>query len=290
VLIFKLIRASRPVTLTASIVPVIVGTVIANNYVSSIDVTFIFLILFSAIFLQIASNYFNDSIDFIKGADTSERLGPQRLSSTGNINPNTLLKAGSFCLIIALILGIPLVIKSGLPIFLIGVSSIFFAYLYTGGPKPLAYLGLGEVFAFLYFGVLAVSGTTFILTDNWVFESFIKGTQVGAFATALIGVNNFRDINQDIVANKFTLAARFGQTFQKNLVILFLILPLIVEAFSLIFGLHIKNSFFTFYFLLLNLSIVIKFFSAKPSKECNKFLGLISLAEILFCLGVFLDY
>ncbi len=209
------ILAARPRTLGAAVVPVLAGAALAFG-AGSFDPLATLLIVICAVLMQIATNYFNDAIDHAKGADTAERLGPTRVTSSGLLAPRTVMRGGGVCLAVAVVLSIPLVLHGGWPILVIGVLSLFFAYAYTGGPFPLAYLGLGEIFVVLFFGLIAVAGTFYLNTLAWSAEALLAGLQIGLHSSVLLAVNNLRDIESDRAANKRTLAARFGLTFARR--------------------------------------------------------------------------
>jgi len=209
------ILAARPRTLGAAVVPVVAGAALAFA-AGSFDPLATLLIIACAALIQVATNYFNDAIDHAKGADTAERLGPVRATSAGLLSPRAMMTGGAVCLIVATLLAIPLVLHGGWPIVVIGVFSLFFAYAYTGGPFPLAYLGLGEIFVVLFFGLSAVAGTFYLNTLAWSAEALLAGLQIGLHSSVLLAVNNLRDIESDRAANKRTLAARFGLTFARR--------------------------------------------------------------------------
>jgi 1,4-dihydroxy-2-naphthoate octaprenyltransferase len=209
------ILAARPRTLGAAVVPVLAGTALAFA-ARSLDPLTTILILACAVLIQIATNYFNDAIDHAKGADSAARIGPTRVTSAGMLAPRTVMRGGAVCLAMAVLLSVPLVLRGGWPIVVIGLFSLFFAYAYTGGPFPLAYLGLGEIFVVLFFGIIAVAGTFYLNTLAWSWESVLAGLQIGLHASVLLAVNNLRDIESDRAAGKRTLAARFGLTFARR--------------------------------------------------------------------------
>jgi len=209
------ILAARPRTLGAAIVPVAAGCALAVS-AGGFDPVASALALTCAILIQIATNYFNDAIDHIKGADTAERLGPRRATNAGLLTVGAMMTGGAVCLIIATMFAIPLVLHGGWPILALGIVSLFLAYAYTGGPFPLAYLGLGEIFVVLFFGVFAVAGTFFLNTLEWSLAALLAGLQIGLHSSVLLAVNNLRDLETDRAANKRTLAARFGLTFARR--------------------------------------------------------------------------
>ncbi len=188
------------------------------------------LTLISALLIQVATNYFNDALDFAKGADTPARLGPLRVTASGLIPPRTVMRAGFACLAVASIAAVPLVLRGGLPIVILGVASLACAWLYTGGPRPLAYLGLGEVFVIAFFGVLAVSGTLYLQQQRLSGASLLAGLQIGLHASVLLALNNYRDIAGDRKAAKRTLAARFGENFARRELTLLILSPYALGA------------------------------------------------------------
>jgi 1,4-dihydroxy-2-naphthoate octaprenyltransferase len=209
------ILAARPRTLGAAVIPVLAGGALAFA-AGNLDPMAMVLIIACAVLIQIATNYFNDAIDHAKGADTAERLGPTRVTSSGLLAPRTVMTGGVVCLALAVALSIPLVLHGGWPIVVIGIFSLFFAYAYTGGPFPLAYLGLGEIFVVLFFGIIAVAGTFYLNTLELSSAAVLAGLQIGLHSSVLLAVNNLRDIDSDRAANKRTLAARFGLTFARR--------------------------------------------------------------------------
>jgi 1,4-dihydroxy-2-naphthoate octaprenyltransferase len=209
------ILAARPRTLGAAIIPVLAGATLAFA-AGNLDPLVTTLIIACATLIQIATNYFNDAIDHAKGADTAGRIGPTRVTNAGLLAPRTVMRGGVACLALAVLLAIPLVLQGGWPIVFIGLFSLFFAYAYTGGPFPLAYLGLGEIFVVLFFGIIAVTGTFYLNTLEWSFAAALAGMQIGLHSSVLLAVNNLRDIESDRAANKRTLAARFGLTFARR--------------------------------------------------------------------------
>jgi len=209
------ILAARPRTLGAAVIPVLAGAALAFA-AGNLDPIAMALVVACAVLIQIATNYFNDAIDHVKGADTAERLGPTRVTNSGLMPPSAVMTGGAVCLALAVVLSIPLVLHGGWPIVVIGTFSLFFAYAYTGGPFPLAYLGLGEIFVVLFFGMIAVAGTFYLNTLELSPAAVLAGLQIGLHSSVLLTVNNLRDIDSDRAANKRTLAARFGLTFARR--------------------------------------------------------------------------
>ena len=231
------ILAIRPKTLTAAIVPLLVSSGLVLALGQPFDVSVLLCAGGASIFIQIATNLLNDAIDFKKGADTKDRIGPTRVTQSGLLEARQVMAMGFVCLAAAVVLGIPLLIKGGIPILLIGLVSVFLAYSYTGGPFPLAYLGLGDLFVILFFGIIAVSGLTYLHTGEWSMDGFVAGLQTGFLATTLIAVNNGRDIAGDKLANKKTLAVRFGSSFVRGEILILFILAMGLNLYwSLVHG------------------------------------------------------
>ncbi|GIV67771.1 1,4-dihydroxy-2-naphthoate polyprenyltransferase [Caldilinea sp.] len=204
------ILAARPKTLPAALSPVIVGTAFAFA-----DGGFAWLpalaAALGALLLQILSNFANDYSDFFRGADTPERLGPVRVTSAGLIRPEEMRRGIIVVIGLSALVGLYLIWVGGWPILAIGVAAILAALAYTGGPFPFGYYGLGELFVFLFFGVAAVCGTYYVQTLTLTSPVLIASFAVGALVTAILVVNNYRDIETDRRAGKRTLAVRLGR-------------------------------------------------------------------------------
>ena len=204
------ILAARPKTLPAAIVPVWVGCVLAWKLTGRFDPALALATVFGAVFIQIATNFFNDAIDSDKGADTVKRLGPKRVTASGLMNRKTVMVLATAFLVLAGICGAFLFHARGWPVLAIGIPSLVLAYGYTGGPFPLAYRGMGELFVILFFGLVAVTGTVFVQTGTWPPEGLLLGFQIGLLSAVLISINNLRDREEDATSGKRTLAVRFG--------------------------------------------------------------------------------
>ncbi len=200
--------AARPKTLPAAVAPVVVGTAIAaadgGFFLPAAVAAFAVALL-----LQIGANLANDVFDFRRGADV-DRLGPVRVSQSGLIPPQQVLQATSLVLGAAMLVGAYLVWRGGWPILLLGLLAILSALAYTGGPAPLGYHGLGDLFVFLFFGAVAVAGTAYVQTQELSRLAVAASIPVGCLATAILVVNNLRDVETDRVAGKRTLAVRLG--------------------------------------------------------------------------------
>jgi 1,4-dihydroxy-2-naphthoate polyprenyltransferase len=204
--------AARPKTLWAGMCPVLIGTAMAYA-AGALHLASAIAALLGAVLIQIGTNFANDYYDFLKGADTEERVGPTRATQAGLVTPVQMRNATALVLALAFVVGLYLVYRGGWPILLIGVLSIAFAVLYTGGPYPLAYLGLGDVFVLVFFGPVAVGGTYYVQALELPGEVLIAGLAPGLFSVAILTVNNLRDIESDRRSGKRTLPARFGMRF-----------------------------------------------------------------------------
>ncbi len=226
--------ASRPKTLPAALVPVIVGSALA---VSEDKFKFIYslIALICSLLIQIGTNFVNDLYDFMKGADNEKRKGPIRVLASGLITRKE-MEIGSFIIFFtAFLLGLILVMKAGLLILIIGVLSILAGIAYTAGPFPLAYNGLGDIFVFMFFGIVGTMGTYYIQTEKLSIISFLSSIPVGALITNILVVNNYRDIEEDQAAGKRTLAVIFGKNFARFQYIFLLIVSFLVPALLFFF-------------------------------------------------------
>ncbi len=245
------IAATRPKTLAAGFVPVAVGTA-AAYYSSGFEWSISIIALICAILIQITTNFFNEVYDYFRGADTADRKGPQRIVAAGIVSPRQMLIVSIVLLIITFLLGLILVSRGGLPILIIGILSLFFAYAYTGGPYPLAYNGLGDIFVLIFFGIIAVCGTYFVQTLDITAFVFVASLAPGLLSMNILAVNNIRDIETDKPVGKITLAVKLGESKSKVLYMLvnisafivpfilfimldsvFMLLPLLLLPYSL---------------------------------------------------------
>jgi 1,4-dihydroxy-2-naphthoate octaprenyltransferase len=204
------LMAARPRTLPAAVAPVLVGTALAGTLGTFKVLTFIATLL-GAMLIQIGANLSNDYSDARRGADTEDRLGPVRVTAGGLVPPKQVLTATYVAFGLAVLVGVYLIVTAGWQLLLVGAASILAGVLYTGGPRPYGYEGLGEVFVFLFFGVVAVTGTYFAQRQELTWESFTLAVPVGLLATAILMVNNVRDLETDRRAGKKTLAVRLGR-------------------------------------------------------------------------------
>ena len=205
-----LLRAARPQTLPAGLVPVLVGTAVAHRSASA-NLLVGVVALASALFIQIGANYANDVFDAEKGADGPDRVGPVRAVAAGLVSASAMRAAMWSSFAIATLLGGILVWLAGWPVVAIGVASILAAIAYTGGPFPLGYHGLGDVFVMIFFGLVAVVGTVFVEVRDVTPLAWLAAVPIGALSTAILVVNNVRDRETDARVGKRTLAVRLGK-------------------------------------------------------------------------------
>ena len=208
--------AARPRTLPAAVAPVLVGTALAATEGTFRPLSFVAAML-GAVFIQIGTNLSNDYSDARRGADTEDRLGPVRVTAGGLVPPRQVLVATYVAFGLAVLAGAYLIATAGWELLLVGAASILAGVLYTGGPRPYGYEGLGEVFVFLFFGVVAVTGSYFVQVERVTWEALVLAVPVGLLASAILVVNNVRDLETDRRAGKRTLAVRLGRARTRTL-------------------------------------------------------------------------
>ena len=223
--------AARPKTLAAAVVPVLVGTSLARNAGGPTLWGLFACALAGAVFIQIGTNLVNDAIDFKKGTDTAERLGPLRVSQAGLLPADSVLRGAYVCFFLAACFGVPLILRGGWPILAIGVASILAAYAYTGGPYPLAYHGLGELFVMIFFGFVAVGGSYFLQRLRIDSAALMAGFACGSLAIVLLAINNLRDLPNDRASRKRTMAARLGEGFARAEIRMSILAPFLTLLF-----------------------------------------------------------
>lgn len=209
------VLAARPQTLTISVAPVLLGAALASQ-VGTLSIPIFTAAMLGAICIQIGTNLYNDYADFNKGADGPDRLGPPRACANGWLPPRQVLAAVLITFSLAMAAGAYLVAAAGWPVVVIGLASLACGIAYTGGPWPLAYLGVADLFVFVFFGLVAVGGTYFVLTDSLSVSAVLGGAILGCLATAVLAVNNLRDRAGDRNAGKRTLAVRYGEAFARG--------------------------------------------------------------------------
>lgn len=226
--------ASRPKTLVAAIVPVAIGAAYASRF-GRIDWPLLLCIFASALFIQIGTNLANDYGDFKRGAD-AQRVGPVRVTQAGLIRPEQVKVGFIIAFALAVAFGIPLILRGDWPILAIGTLGILAGWAYTNGPFPLGYHGLGELFVLIFFGIVAVAGTAYLLVGEWLNESWLIGLAPGLHASAILVANNLRDMETDRAAGKRTLASLFGRKFARAEFTLCILLPFLIPALLFVRG------------------------------------------------------
>ena len=240
-------------------------------------------ILFCVLCIQTATHFFNDALDFIKGADSPSRKGPKRAVQEGLIIPSELFKAGFFCLALAALAGVYLVWQGGWPVLFIGVASLILAYLYTGGPYPLSYTGLADFFVLLFFGLIPVATVFYLNTGYWSLSSFVAGFQCGLLALSLLLVNNLRDETEDWLAGKKTLVVRFGRRFGIGEWMVAHYLPYL---FVIYWSFKSASMMVFLPFILLPFSVYIHFLLYRSFKENNLYNSILAFTCFYYLLFV----
>lgn len=231
------LMAARPRTLPAAIAPVLVGTAAAVQWAGHLPRWGAFIAaMVGSIFIQIGTNLANDYSDAKRGADTADRLGPVRVTSAGLVTPQRVLRATWVAFAVAIACGIYLTAVAGIVILLIGALSIAAGVLYTGGPRPYGYAGLGEIFVFLFFGLVAVNGSYYVQVEQLDVLPLGLSIAVGFLSTAILVVNNVRDVETDRRAGKMTLAVRMGRQNAINLYRLLMLGAFVMLPLSIVGG------------------------------------------------------
>lgn len=274
------VDALRPKTLPASIVPVLIGTAMAH-YDGSFNPAIFILTLLCSLLIQIITNFVNEIYDFKKGADGKDRVGPRRAVAAGLISPLKMKVVSGTLVLITFFIGLYLVFTGGgIFILSIGVLSLFFAYAYTGGPYPLAYKGISDIFVLIFFGVIAVTGTYYLQAHRLIPEVIIASLAPGFLSMNILGVNNIRDINTDKMVGKITLAVRMGEKPAK---IMYVIINLLAFIVPVILYFSLENRYFLMPLLVFPISLVICLNLFKSSGPMlNKILAQTGLVLILY--------
>jgi 1,4-dihydroxy-2-naphthoate octaprenyltransferase len=280
--------ASRPKTLLAAVVPVMVGSALAIS-MKKFFLPYSLVALLCSILIQIGTNFTNDLYDYLKGSDTIKRKGPRRVLASGLISVKEMKLAIILVFGLTFILGLYLVYSVGLLILWVGIFSIFAGIIYTAGPFPLAYNGLGDIFVFIFFGIIGTMGTFYLHTQEISILSFIVSIPVGALITNILVVNNYRDIEEDRESNKKTLAVILGRTFSRWQ---FIFLILFSYMTSAVLHFYFSYNFWIFLpFATLPLAIIlIKMLYTLNGEALNKTLELSAkfagLYGLLFSIGL----
>jgi len=220
--------AIRPKTLSLSATPVLLGLCLAWSETGRLRWEVAAATLLAALAIQIGTNLYNDAADHERGTDGPDRLGPPRATAQGWFSATRVKHGAALAFAVAFVLGIHLVTVGGWPILLLGLTSITAGYAYTGGPRPIAYSGSGELFVFLFFGLFAVTGSHYLQTAHWSPAALAGGAALGALAAAVLLVNNYRDLDSDRRAGRLTLCHRLGRAGARRLYATLLLAPFLL--------------------------------------------------------------
>jgi 1,4-dihydroxy-2-naphthoate octaprenyltransferase len=227
----KWIAGARPRTLPAAVVPVLVGTATAvrdtGEWNHGVSVWRAVAAMIVSLAIQVGTNYANDYSDGVKGTDSAGRVGPVRLTASGLASPGAVKRAAFLAFGVAGAAGLALAAVAGWWLLAVGAASFLAGWFYTGGPRPYGYAGLGEVFVFVFFGIVATAGSAYVQLEELTGLAFAAAVPVGLFATALLVVNNLRDIPTDAVTGKRTLAVRLGAKRTRALYVALMVLPFV---------------------------------------------------------------
>lgn len=279
------VLAARLKTLPAGAAPVLVGSA-ACAAEGSFALLPALAALFGALWIQVGTNFANDLFDYLKGADTEERAGPARAMQAGLLTKRQVTVGTVASFAFAALCGVYLIYVAGWPIVIIGVASILSGLAYTGGPWPLGYHGLGDLFVFIFFGLVAVTGTHFVQSGEWSLLALLCAIPVGFLSTAILVVNNTRDARTDVKADKRTLVVRFGERFGRRE---YAALVWGAPAMSFVIG-HMLQSLWIFLTLLavpLAFKLTRKMYRTEPGPALNPLLG--QTAQLLLAYSILLS-
>jgi 1,4-dihydroxy-2-naphthoate octaprenyltransferase len=230
------ILATRPKTLLAGIIPPLVAYSYFYTFSGRHETLYLVLCVLGALFIQVATNFFNDVIDFKKGAD-EKRVGPTRVSASGLVSIEKVEQWAYLSVSLGALCGVPIILRGGWPFLVLGLLSLYLTYGYTGGKVSLAYRGLGEIFVFLFFGLFSVMGSFYLFALQINFEIFILASIFGLLATTFIAVNNLRDRETDILVNKNTLATKWSKKSYRIFTLSTIFTPYLLLIFFIHFSL-----------------------------------------------------
>ena len=277
------VAGARLRTLPLSIAPVALGTAAAHTALAPWAWWRIALALAVSVCLQIGVNYANDYSDGVRGTDKF-RLGPSRLTGSGAAKPRTVLTVALVFFGFAAIAGAILVVHIGQYwLFGVGAVCIVAAYFYTGGKRPYGYYGLGELFVFVFFGLVATLGTTFVQLGHVNLEAWLSGVAIGLIACAVLMVNNIRDLPQDKLAGKLTLAVLIGNLPARIVYVVMILLPFVILIYFVVLY---PNATYTYFALFLALPAALIGFTGKTPQELVLALQLTSFAALVYAIGL----
>ena len=276
------LAGARPRTLPLALAPVVLGAGSAQ-WAGAFDLVVFLLCVVVALALQIGVNYANDYSDGIRGTDAM-RVGPARLTGSGRVEPNTVKRAALSAFAVAVLAGVALVLVSQLWLFLaIGALALVAAWFYTGGRRPYGYQGLGEVVVFVFFGLVATMGTAWVMVGSIPAETWLTGSAAGFFASAVLLVNNIRDLEQDAQVGKKTLAVRLGDRPSRILLVVLLLAPYVILGILSLVFIWAPVVFVTG---IMTVVIIVIVLTARTPKELITALGLMSLNAVVYALGL----
>jgi 1,4-dihydroxy-2-naphthoate octaprenyltransferase len=222
--------AIRPRTLTMAIAPVLVGTALAWAQGAALAWAAALAALLTALAIQAGTNLHNDAADHERGNDTPERVGPLRVTAAGWARPEAVRRAALLAFAAALILGLYLVAVGGWPILALGLASVGAGWAYSGGPRPISHTPLGELFVLCFFGIVAVTGSYYLQSGGIAVSALLAGAALGSFAAAVLMINNYRDLADDLAVGRRTLAAALGRAGARRAYAAMMLLPFVVPV------------------------------------------------------------
>lgn len=270
------IQGIRIKTLSAILIPIAGASAWVLYKTNSLDINILLFTLTSAVFIQFAANLFNDALDH----DSNSRKGPDRLVQTKKMSSGTVQFLGLLCCLIAIIAGVPLILKGGWPILVLGLLSCLLAYIYTAGPYSLLKKGLSEVFVFLFFGPVATIGTYYLQTLKWEWQMFHLGIQCGLWAMTLLLINHLRDEEEDRTEERKHFVTLYGRI--NSLFFLFVSQAAIYLLCFFWLGENLKSGALSFFVLPFSVGVLYLLSTTPPSKKYNSYLAFCSLFYVLF--------
>ena len=279
--ILKWFFAARPKTLGISLAPVIAGSVLAWHETVHLSWPIFFTTLFAALMIQVGTNLYNDAVDFERGTDTPQRLGPKRATAEGWFSSVQVKRGAFISFSLAFLSGIPLAWLGGWPIVVIGLVSLVAGYAYTGGPRPIAYSASGEFFVFIFFGLIAVLGSYYLQAGTLSINALYVSFAVGSMAAAVLLVNNYRDLSTDLLANKLTLAYYLGRKNSRRLYAMLILGPFALPLLLIEAG---AGGWLVLSALPFALVLVRRFITGSPGLECNRILAHTAQLQLFFAL------
>jgi 1,4-dihydroxy-2-naphthoate polyprenyltransferase len=282
------VHSARPKTLPAAVAPVLIGAGMAFHD-GGVDALVFLAILGATLCIQIGTNYANDYFDFIKGADTADRVGPVRATAAGLVSPRQMLAATVIVFGVAALLGLYLVCVGGWPILVIGLVSMVCGVLYTAGPYALGYMGLGDLFVLVFFGPVAVGGTYYLLRAALNPPVLVAGLAPGLISCAILAVNNYRDRYTDKDSGKRTLVVRWGEDFGRLEYVLCLVLGCSLPVWLVLMTRGHMASLIALLSAVLAIPLIRQMFAAPDAQTLNRMLAhtgkLLILYSVLFTIG-----